>query len=162
MQRYCQEALKKILAVLSRTLCWSWLTCWSHSLCRCMPICNSTGIGGVLCQHHSVLYASHRLLDRERWCSTTELKCLATVWAINKFAWYLWGCKFALETDHKSLTYLQQSKLKNSQLIRWALALQEFHFHIVPISSVSNLAADILSRCDWPRIVSQVVVFFWM
>ena len=51
-------------------------------------------------QLHPILYASRRLLDRERRYSTIERECLTIVWAIDKFAGYLWGREFALETDH--------------------------------------------------------------
>ena len=116
----CREFLGKIQAVLS-----------SDPVLRLADLsktftvktdASSTGIGGVLCQDfdgqlHPVLYASRKLLDRERRYSTIERECLAIVWAIDKFTRYLWGREFALETDHRSLTYLQQSKLMNGRLM---------------------------------------------
>ncbi|GFO03198.1 Pol polyprotein [Plakobranchus ocellatus] len=35
---------------------------------------------------------------------------------------------------------------KNSRLMRWALSLQEYSFHIVPIPGNKNVQADALSR----------------
>ena len=119
---------------------------------------SSRGIGGVLCQEkdgllHPVLYASRKLLDREQRYSTVERECLAIVWSIDKFSRYLYGQEFMLETDHRPLTYLRQSKLKNSRLMRWALALQEYKFHILPVSGKSNVEADALSRCLQDQVV---------
>ncbi|XP_070180343.1 uncharacterized protein [Littorina saxatilis] len=113
---------------------------------------SNIGIGAVLLQErdgrfHPVTYASRKLLDREQRYSTVERECLAIVWAVDKFSRYLYGQEFMLETDHRPLTYLKQSKLKNGRLTRWALALQEHKFQIVPIAGQSNIEADVLSRC---------------
>jgi len=113
---------------------------------------SSTGIAGVLMQPddqghmHPVMYASRKMLDRETRYSAIERECLAIVWAIDKYSRYLFGRHFFIETDHRPLTYLQRSKTSNSRLMRWALALQEFQFSVIPISGVDNVEADILSR----------------
>ena len=92
-------------------------------------------------------------MDREQRYSTVERECLAIVWSIDKFSRYLYGQESMLETDHRPLTYLRQSKLKNSRLMRWALALQEYKFHILPVSGKSNVEADALSRCLQDQVV---------
>ncbi|KAK7101623.1 hypothetical protein V1264_019974 [Littorina saxatilis] len=113
---------------------------------------SGTGIAGVLMQTddeghiHPVMYASRKLLDRETRYSAIERECLALVWAIDKFSRYLTGRYFVVETDHRPLTYLQRSKTTNSRLMRWALALQEYQFSVMPICGTDNLEADILSR----------------
>jgi hypothetical protein len=113
---------------------------------------SSTGIGAVLMQAgddgvlHPVLYASRKLQDRETRYSTVERECLALVWSVDKFHRYLFGTHFFVETDHRPLTYLKQSKTPNGRLLRWALSLQEYSFTVIPISGVSNLEADLLSR----------------
>jgi hypothetical protein len=113
---------------------------------------SSTGIAGVLMQPddqglmHPVLYASRKLLDRETRYSAIERECLAIVWSVDKFSRYLTGRHFCIETDHRPLTYLQSSKTSNSRLMRWALALQEFQFSVLPISGNENVEADVLSR----------------
>jgi transposase InsO family protein len=113
---------------------------------------SSTGIGAALMQSdddgvlHPVLYASRKLLDRETRYSTVERECLALVWAVDKFHRYLFGSHFFVETDHRPLTYLKQSKTPNGRLLRWALSLQEYSFTVVPIAGVRNFEADVLSR----------------
>ena len=113
---------------------------------------SSVGIGACLVQEddvgdpHPVLYASRKLLERETRYSTIERECLGLVWAVDKFQRYLFQRQFFLETDHKPLTFLRSSKAENGRLLRWALALQEFPFTVVPIAGARNHEADILSR----------------
>jgi hypothetical protein len=112
---------------------------------------SNSGLGAVLLQYyddtpHPVAYASRKLLDRERRYSTIERECLAVVWGVNKFKYYLTGTQFVLEVDHKPLVYLNKFKGDNSRLMRWALNLQPYCFHIVHIKGSDNVGADYLSR----------------
>ena len=112
---------------------------------------SGTGIGAVLMQYHDgtpfpVAYGSRKLLDREKNYSTIERECLAIVFGIAKFQYYLMGKEFILEVDHKPLIYLNRIKGSNSRLMRWALALQPYRFRIVHIRGCDNLGSDILSR----------------
>jgi hypothetical protein len=115
---------------------------------------SSTGIGAVLLQQqpnvddqlHPVLYASRKLLDREKRYSTVERECLAIVWAVDKFSRYVIGRHFIIETDHKPLSLLKKSGVTNGRLLRWSLALQDFNFSVMPISGAVNFEADVLSR----------------
>ena len=109
------------------------------------------GLGAVLFQYHEntpfpVSFASRKLLDRETKYSTIERECLAIVFAVEKFKYYLYGKEFFLEIDHKPLVYLNKFKGSNSRLLRWALCLQPFRFRIIHISGSDNLGADLLSR----------------
>ncbi|KAF9761730.1 Retrovirus-related Pol polyprotein from transposon, partial [Nosema granulosis] len=58
---------------------------------------------------------------------------------------YLLGKEFTLKTDHKSLTYLWETKNPTSRLLRWAMKLQEFKFKIEYIKGEDN-ASDGFSR----------------
>ena len=113
---------------------------------------SSTGLGAVLLQRgadellHPVLYASRKLLDRETRYAAVERECLAVVWAIDKFHRYVYGRQFFVETDHRPLTFLSHAKTTNQRLMRWALALQDYSFSIVPIAGTRNHEADVLSR----------------
>jgi len=116
---------------------------------------SSTGLGAVLLQYfdgtlHPVCFASRKLLDRETRYSTIERECLAIVWSVTKFSKFLWGVQFTLQTDHRPLVYLQTCRFKNSRIMRWALSLQEFRFHVEPLPGTKNVFADMLSRaqCD--------------
>jgi hypothetical protein len=75
-----------------------------------------------------------------------EKECLAVVWAIAKFHKYLFGQEFILETDHEPLLYINRSKLNNSRIMRWALALQPYRITVRAIAGKENRDADFLSR----------------
>ncbi|KAJ8050432.1 hypothetical protein HOLleu_03637 [Holothuria leucospilota] len=114
---------------------------------------SQTGVGAVLLQDvdgqkFPVGYASKKLLEREKACSTIEKECLALVWAIQKFQVYLYGKAFVLETDHQPLIYMQKAKLANAHIMRWALSLQPFRIQIRAIKGSDNVGADFLSRVD--------------
>ena len=51
-----------------------------------------------------------------------------------------------LETDHLPLQYLKTSKGENDRLMRWALSLQPYSFHVVYKPGRENHGADFMSR----------------
>ena len=113
---------------------------------------SDVGIGAMLMQAHEgklfpVCFASRKLLDRERLYPIVERECLALAWAVKKFAYFLHGRKFTLQTDHFPLAYLSQARLKNPRVLRWALALQSYNFQVEVIKGSDNVGADFLSRC---------------
>ena len=112
---------------------------------------HQTGIGAILLQEHEgstfpVMYASRKLNVSEVNYSTIEKECLALVWGVQKFEIYLYGREFVLEVDHQPLTYINKVKVANARIMRWALALQQFHFRISYIKGSENRGADFLSR----------------
>ena len=60
------------------------------------------GLGGILAQlddknnEHPVAFASRKLQPREFQLSTIEKECLAIVWAVENFRYYLFGRMFKL------------------------------------------------------------------
>ena len=146
----CQQALEKLQTILS-----SEPVLQLPDFTRVFTIrtdASNTGIGAVLLQENlqgdlmPVLYASRKLLDREVRYSAVERECLGIVWAIDKFHRYVFGRHFYVETDHRPLTFLSSSRTPNHRLLRWALALQDYSFTVVPISGSVNWQADVLSR----------------
>ena len=76
---------------------------------------SSFGLGGVLLQQdnrgwHPVAFASRSLTEVEQRYVQIEKEALATVWACEKFAAYLVGGTFSIETDHKPLVPLLGTK----------------------------------------------------
>jgi len=81
------------------------------------------GLGAVLLQYledspFPVAYASRKLLDREKRYSTIERECLAIVFGVQRFEYYLKSKEFILEVDHKPLVYMNTAKSSNNRLIR--------------------------------------------
>ena len=94
------------------------------------------GVGAILSQldmeeqEHPIAFASRKLQPREMKLSTTEKECLAIVWTVEMFRYYLFGRKFKLQTDHNPLVWLNQIKNKNRKLLRWSLTLQEYDIEL--------------------------------
>ncbi len=112
---------------------------------------SDTGLGAVLLQQHDdglfpVCFASRKLLDREKRYSVIERECLAVVWRIRKFAMYLYGVDFTLQTDHQALSYLDKAMFENDRVMRWAMFVQNYRFRIEAIKGSANVGADYLSR----------------
>ena len=113
---------------------------------------SDVGIGAVLMQAHEdklfpIQFASRKLHARERAYPIIERECLAVVWAVKKFAYYLHGRKFKLQTDHFPLATLSKTQMKNPRVMRWALAMQAHQYHVEVIKGSDNVGADYLSRC---------------
>eukprot|EP00731_Ephydatia_muelleri_P001017 Em0001g1017a len=112
------------------------------------------GVGAVLSQldeaggDHPIAYFSRKLLPREVRYSTVEKECLAIKLGIETFRVYLLGRKFTVETDHRSLVWLNKLKESNSRLTRWSLALQPYQYTVVHRAGLSNGNADALSRVN--------------
>lgn len=108
------------------------------------------GLGAVLQYYdehpHPVSYASQKLLDREKRYSTIEKECLAVIFAIVRFDFYLRRKKFILEVDHKPLVYLNTFRGKNDRLMGRSLSLQAYMYRVVHIAGEENLVAYLLSR----------------
>ena len=110
------------------------------------------GVGAVLSQfgddgeEHPIGYYSRKLLPREERYSTVEKECLAIRLAVAAFRVYLLGRKFVIQTDHRSLEWLERLKEGNPKLCRWSLALQPYEYTVEHRAGRANLNADALSR----------------
>ncbi|GFT59679.1 retrovirus-related Pol polyprotein from transposon 297, partial [Trichonephila clavipes] len=104
-------------------------------------------IGAVLNQNHSpIAFASRTLNKAERNYTVTERKCLAVIWALNKFRTYFGVLPVKVITDHAALTKLTNGKNLSSRMIRWALKLSEFNIEWEHRPGTQNVVADVLSR----------------
>ena len=113
---------------------------------------SNRGLGAILSQidleglEHPVAYASRKLQPREEKLSTTEKECLAIVWAVELFRYYLFGRKFRLQTDHNPLVWLNKVRDKNRKLLRWSITLQEYDMVVEHRSGKNSCNVDALSR----------------
>ena len=111
---------------------------------------SSVGLGACLLQYYDdnpypISFASRKLKPTEERYSTIERECLALVWSVDRFSFYLLGKKFFIECDHKPLSFLEDSN-SNKKIQRWVLSLQPFNFTVVYISGADNHISDMLSR----------------
>ena len=110
---------------------------------RALGSCLFQEYNGVL---HPVLYASRKLLEKEKKYPIIELEALAIVWSVTKFSKYLEAQQFVIECDHKPLKILKVGNTTNKRIQRWSLTLQQYDYEIKPISGKENVCADLLSR----------------
>ena len=112
------------------------------------------GLGAVLLQRSDgewkpVAYASRSMSDTEKRYAQIEKEALATVWACDKFASYIVGLKFHIETDHKLLVPLLGSKHLDTlppRILRFRLRLARFDFTIQHVPGKLLCTADALSQ----------------
>ncbi len=116
----------------------------------------SFGLGAVLLQLHPdgknwrpVAYASRSLSDAEKRYAQIEKEALATTWASEKFSMYILGRPFHVETDHKPLVPLLNTKHLDSlppRVLRFRLILAKYDYIANHIPGKLLYAADALSR----------------
>ncbi|KAA3461333.1 CCHC-type integrase [Gossypium australe] len=105
------------------------------------------GLGCVLMQKGKVVaYASRQLKPHERNYPTHDLELAAIVFALKIWRHYLFGEKFHILTNHKSLKYLMSQKDLNLRQHRWLELLKEYDLVIDHHSGKANVVVDALSR----------------
>ena len=112
---------------------------------------SNEGIGATLGQIQdgkevAIAYADRDFNAAERNYSTTDREASAVVFGIRKFEPYLYGRKFILHTDHRSLKWLMSISDPTGRLARWSLLLQQYDFEIKYCPDTANANADALSR----------------
>ena len=119
------------------------------------------GAGAVLSQRgsdgeeHPVAYYSRKFLPREERYSTVEKEVLRR--RLNSqsrhFEVFVIGRRFAIQTDHRSLEWLDKLKESNPRLCRWSLSLQSYLYTVEHRPGKANGNADYLSRCATNKFV---------
>ena len=118
---------------------------------------SATGIAAVIShttesgQERPIAYASKTLSDAEKKYSQVEKEALAIIFGVKKFHKYLFGRKFVLYTDHKSLTTIFGEKkgipaVTTARLQRWAIVLSAYDYKISHKKGSDIANADALSR----------------
>jgi hypothetical protein len=117
------------------------------------------GWGAVLMQlglnnnRHPIRYESGVWSESERSWDSSKHECKALLLALKKFRSYLYGVRFTVETDAKTLVaQLQRSAtdLPGALVTRWLALLNLWDFDIVHVEGKKNVVADALSRRPEP------------
>ena len=113
------------------------------------------GLGAVLLQiqddgsQRPICFASRSLTETEQRYAVIEKEALAKTWACEKFADYITGLDFTLETDHKPLVSLLSSKDLSQmppRILRFRLRLMRFNPSVQYVQGKLQITADALSR----------------
>jgi hypothetical protein len=110
---------------------------------------SSHGFGAVLTQEgHPVAFFSRPIAPHHRALAAYERELIGLVQAVRHWRPYLWGCCFAVKTDHYSLKYLLDQRLATIPQHHWVGKLLGFDFSVEYRSGAMNTVADALSRRD--------------
>src|ERR1051325_3237616 len=105
------------------------------------------GLDGVLMQDKQVVaYASRQLKVHERNYSTHDLELAIVVFVLKLWWHYLYGSRFEVFSDHKSLKYLFDQKELNMRQRRWLEFLKDYDFGLNYHPGKANVVDDALSR----------------
>ena len=104
------------------------------------------GLGGVLMQNSKVVaYASRQLRTHEKNYPTHDLELAAVVFVLKIWRHYLYGSRFEVFSDHKSLKYLFDQKELNMRQRRWLELLKDYDFSLNYHPGKANMVVDALS-----------------
>ncbi|GJT97060.1 putative reverse transcriptase domain-containing protein [Tanacetum coccineum] len=105
------------------------------------------GLGAVLMQREKVIdYASHQLRVHEKNYTTHDLELGAVVFALKMWSHYLYGTKYIVFNDHKSLQHILDQKELNMRQRWWLELLSDYDCEIRYHLGKANVVADALSR----------------
>jgi hypothetical protein len=114
------------------------------------------GLGAVLMQHGKVVaYASRQLKKHEENYPTHDLELAAVVFALKIWRHYLFGERFQVFTDHKSLKYVFTQKDLNLRQRRWMEFIKDYDLDLSYHPDNANVVADALSR---KTVVSHLMI----
>ncbi|KAI3808491.1 hypothetical protein L1987_24442 [Smallanthus sonchifolius] len=104
-----------------------------------------TGFRCVLMQGSKVIaYASRQLKTDEKNYTTQDLELGAIIFALKLWRHYLYGVKFIIFTNHKSLKYIFSQKELNMRQRRWMEVPNDYDYEICYHEGKANVVADAL------------------
>lgn len=108
---------------------------------------SNVGLGCVLMQDGKVIaYGSRQLKDHEKNYVTHDLELAAVIFALKMWRHYLYGEKFEVHSNHRSLKYLFSQKEWNMRQRPWMEYIKDYDFPIKYHAGKVNVVADALSR----------------
>ncbi|GJY92785.1 putative reverse transcriptase domain-containing protein [Tanacetum coccineum] len=110
------------------------------------------GLGAMLMQKEKVIaYASRQLKIHEKNYTTHDLELGAVVFALKMRRHYLYGTKYVVFTDHKSLQHILDQKDLNMRQRRWLELLSDYDSELRYHPGKANVVVDALSRKSRPK-----------
>ncbi|GKA29023.1 putative reverse transcriptase domain-containing protein [Tanacetum coccineum] len=109
-------------------------------------------LGAMLIQKEKVIaYASRQLKIHEKNYTTHDLELGALVFALKMCRNYLYGTKYIMFTDHKSLQHILDQKELNMRQRRWLELLSDYDCELLYHPGKANMVDDALSRKSRPK-----------
>ncbi|GKD01808.1 putative reverse transcriptase domain-containing protein [Tanacetum coccineum] len=112
-----------------------------------------SGLRCVLMRRGKVIaYASRQLKKHEENYSTHDLEFTTVVFALKIWRHYLYGVKFIIYTDRRSLQYFLERKDPNMRQWRWLDLLKDYDCEIRYHPAKANMVADAFSGKEREKI----------
>jgi transposase InsO family protein len=112
---------------------------------------SGSGVGAVLLQdNHPLAFVSRPLGIKHMGLSVYEKEYLAVLLAVDHWRSYLQHAPFIIYTDHRSLSHLNEQKLKTPWQQKVFTKLLGLQYQVVYKKGSDNNAADALSRRPHP------------
>ena len=109
------------------------------------------GFGAVLIQDENpVYYASRTLSKVEKNYQNLERECMAAVWGMEKFHYFLYGRHFELQTDQKPLVSIFKKHMTDVTPRMQGLCIRTWNYDFTPVylQGKLNVISDALSRVN--------------
>nr|GEX39782.1 ribonuclease H-like domain-containing protein [Tanacetum cinerariifolium] len=142
------EEQEEAFVTLRRKLCETPILVLSDGTEYMVVYCDVSyvGHGCVLMQRGKVIaYASKKLKKQEENYPTHILNSRRYFFALKIWRHYLYGVKFIIYADHKSLQYFLEKKDPNMRQRRWLDLLKDYDCEICYHPGKANVVADALS-----------------
>ena len=107
------------------------------------------GFGAVILQDNNpVYYASRTLTSAEKNYQNLKWECMAAVWGMEKFHYFLYGKHFTLQTDQKPLVSIFRKHMidVSPRIQQIAICAWQYQFEPQYISGKMNVIPDALLR----------------
>ena len=113
------------------------------------------GLRCVLMQSGRVVaYGSCQLKNHEQNYPTHDMELAVVVFALKIWHHYLYGEKFEVYSDHKSLKYILTQRDLNMRQRRWMEFLEDYDFTFHYHPGTTNVVTDALSQKSWGALAS--------
>lgn len=148
-----QQSFKKIIKVISTAPVLKYFNQSRKTIIAADA--SAVGLGACLFQLNDqnereiISFASRTLQLHERHYAPIEMEAMALVWALEKFQGFVIGIPVTLQTDHKPLLQVLQTKNLDTltpRLLRLRIRLMRFEYRIEYIPGKEQTVADCLSR----------------
>ncbi|GJT57279.1 putative nucleotidyltransferase, ribonuclease H [Tanacetum coccineum] len=133
------EEQEEAFVTLRRKLCETLILVLPDGTEDIVVYCDASyvGLGCVLMQRGKVIaYASRQLKMHEENYPTHDLEFVDVVFALKIWRHYLYGVKFIIYTDHRSLQYFLEKKDPNMRQRRWLDLLKDYDCEVSPWKGV--------------------------
>ena len=119
------------------------------------------GLGYVLMQSHRVVaYGSRQLKNHKQSYLTHDMELVAIFFALKAWRHHLYGEKFEVFLDHKTLKYIFTQQDLNMRQHRWMEYLEDYEFTLHYHPGKANVVADALSQKS-PGVLASIASREW-